>query len=560
MPFTKLGLNDQLVQGILATGYSTPTPIQAQAIPLAVAGRDIIGCAQTGTGKTAAFMLPMINLFLNHPSNKGHQTRGLILTPTRELAQQIDEFAAAYARFTNLQCASIFGGMNMGNQIKRLQRGVDIVVATPGRLLDHINRRTVNLSHVEFLVIDEADRMFDMGFIQDVKKIISYVPAKRQTLLFSATMSPEVRKLVGAIQQNPEQIEIGERRKPVETVRQKFYSVPQDAKIELLLHIFRTQELDSVLIFSRTKHGADRISKKLEHAGIKSVAIHSNRTQSQRQHALSGFKQGQYKVMVATDIAARGIDVEGISHVINYDTPAFAEDYIHRIGRTGRASATGDAITFVGNDERNYYKKIERYTEKKFDLAPYPGFERSKKAPAAEHSAEEHSSREQHSERPREERHNHSRSQNEPRRNEGHRERSQGGFRRDDRPHSSSERRPQRSDERRNDRPRGFSERKPQRTDERRDRPYGKPRQENDRRERPQGGGFSRNGQRNESRNPSPRGSEYPRKRSTFVDPAKAKTPAPETDWRSLVDSMSEERGGSKLKKKLKRLFTRDKE
>ncbi|HVN48512.1 MAG TPA: DEAD/DEAH box helicase, partial [Bacteroidota bacterium] len=282
MPFTKLGLNDQLVQGILATGYSTPTPIQAQAIPLAVAGRDIIGCAQTGTGKTAAFMLPMINLFLNHPSNKGHQTRGLILTPTRELAQQIDEFSAAYARFTNLHCASIFGGVNMSNQIKRLQHGVDIVVATPGRLLDHINRKTVNLSHVEFLVIDEADRMFDMGFIQDVKKIISYVPAKRQTLLFSATMSSEVRKLVASIQQNPEQIEIGSRRKPVETVRQKFYSIQRDAKIDLLLHIFRTQELDSVLIFSRTKHGADRISTKLERSGIKSVAIHSNRTQSQR--------------------------------------------------------------------------------------------------------------------------------------------------------------------------------------------------------------------------------------------------------------------------------------
>jgi ATP-dependent RNA helicase RhlE len=574
MPFTKLGLNDQLVQGILATGYSTPTPIQAQAIPLAVAGRDIIGCAQTGTGKTAAFMLPMINLFLNHPSNKGHLTRGLVLTPTRELAQQIDEFAEAYGRFTNLQCASIFGGVNMSNQIKRLQRGVDIVVATPGRLLDHINRRTVNLSHVEFLVIDEADRMFDMGFIQDVKKIISYVPAKRQTLLFSATMSPEVRALVGSIQQNPEQIQIGERRKPVETVRQKFYSVPQDAKIDLLLHIFRTQELDCVLIFSRTKHGADRISTKLERSGIKSVAIHSNRTQSQRQHALSGFKQGQYKVMVATDIAARGIDVEGISHVINYDTPAFAEDYIHRIGRTGRASATGDAITFVGNDERNYFKKIERYTEKNFDLAPYPGFERPKKAPATEHSAEGTSSQEQRGER----RYDRPRPHGGPRRDEGSREHSRGNFRRDnrpqgfserkpqhdgerrdDKPRGSSERRPQRNDERRTDKPRGFSERRPQRNDERRDRPYGKPHNNNERRERPQGG-VSRYGERIDTHNQSARGTEYPRKRSTFVDPSKAKTPAPETDWRSLVDSMSEERGGGKLKKKLKRLFTRDKE
>ncbi|HVN48661.1 MAG TPA: C-terminal helicase domain-containing protein, partial [Bacteroidota bacterium] len=261
------------------------------------------------------------------------------------------------------------------------------------------------------------------------------------------------------------------------------------------------------------------------------------------------FKQGRFKVMVATDIAARGIDVEGISHVINYDTPSFAEDYIHRIGRTGRASATGDAITFVGNDERNYFKKIERYTEKQFDLAPYPGFERSKKTPATEHSAEEHSSREQHGERPREERHDHSRSHSGPKHDEGHRERSQGGFRRDDRPRGFSEHKPQRNNERRDDKPRGFSERKPQRNDDRRGR-----------RERPQGGGFPRHGQHNDSHNQPPRGSEYPRKRSTFVDSSKAKTPAPETDWRSLVESMSEERGGSKLKKKLKRIFTRDKE
>jgi ATP-dependent RNA helicase RhlE len=367
-------------------------------------------------------------------------------------------------------------------------------------------------------------------------------------------MSPEVRSLVGSIQQNPEQIQIGERRKPVETVRQKFYSVPQDAKIDLLLHIFRTQELDCVLIFSRTKHGADRISTKLERSGIKSVAIHSNRTQSQRQHALSGFKQGQYKVMVATDIAARGIDVEGISHVINYDTPAFAEDYIHRIGRTGRASATGDAITFVGNDERNYFKKIERYTEKNFDLAPYPGFERTKKTPA-ERSAEDSSSQEQRGER----RYDRPRPHGGPRRDEGSREHSRGNFRRDDRPQGSSERKSQNNKERRDDKPRGSSERRPQRTDEHRDRPYGKPQNNNDRRERPQGG-VSRYGERIDTRNQPTRGSEYPRKRSTFVDPAKAKTPAPETDWRSLVDSMSEERGGGKLKKKLKRLFTRDKE
>ena len=353
MSFSKLGLADELVQGILATGYTAPTAIQERAIPLAVAGRDIIGCAQTGTGKTAAFALPMLNHFIKErPHTKGHLTRGLVLTPTRELARQGEEFTAAYGRFAGLQSIAIFGGVNMENQIRRLRRGVDIVFATPGRLLDHINRRTIDLSHVEILVLDEADRMFDMGFIDDVRKIISKIPAKRQTLLFSATMSKEVRGLVASIQDKPELIEIGVQRRPVETVKQVFYSSPQESKMDLLFHILKTEEMDSILIFSRTKHGADKISNKLERSGVKAVAIHSNRTQAQRQRALAGFKQGQYKVMVATDIAARGIDVEGISHVVNFDTPTFAEDYIHRIGRTGRASATGDAITFVPTQEQ----------------------------------------------------------------------------------------------------------------------------------------------------------------------------------------------------------------
>jgi ATP-dependent RNA helicase RhlE len=272
----------------------------------------------------------------------------------------------------------------MENQLKRLRRGVDIVIATPGRLLDHINRKTIDLSHVEVLVLDEADRMFDMGFINDVRTIIGRTPAKRQTLLFSATMSKEIRGLVASIQHNPEMIEVGERQKPVETVRQSFYNVEQDMKLTLLLHILKTEKLDSVLVFSRTKHGADKISRRLEKNGLKSVAIHANRTQAQRQRALAGFKQGQYKVLVATDIAARGIDVEGISHVINFDTPAFAEDYIHRIGRTGRASLTGDALTFVSNQERKHLKSIEFFVGKKYDLKRYPGFEHIKKdVPAA---------------------------------------------------------------------------------------------------------------------------------------------------------------------------------
>ena len=374
MPFSKLGLSDQLVQGILATGYTAPTAIQTHAIPLAVAGRDVIGCARTGTGKTAAFVLPLLH---HLTKDAGHRStrhiRALVLTPTRELAQQVEDFITSYGRFTSLQSLAVFGGVSMENQVKRLRRGVDIVAATPGRLIDHLNRRTADLSRVEVLVLDEADRMFDMGFINDVRTIIAHLPAKRQTLLFSATMSKEVRALVASIQKNPELIEIGEQRHPVETVRHHFYSVPQETKLGLLLHILKSQPMESVLVFSRTKHGADKICKRLERGGIASIAIHSNRTQAQRERALSGFKQGKYRVLVATDIAARGIDVTGISHVINFDVPRYAEDYIHRIGRTGRAGASGDAITFVSRDEQQYLRRIEQFTGKRFPVKQYPG-------------------------------------------------------------------------------------------------------------------------------------------------------------------------------------------
>jgi ATP-dependent RNA helicase RhlE len=380
MPFSKLGLSDQLVQGILATGYTAPTAIQTRAIPLAVAGRDIIGCAQTGTGKTAAFVLPLLHHLTKSPGHPGHRhTRALVLTPTRELAQQVEDFVTTYGRFTTLQSLAVYGGVNMENQLKHLRRGVDIVIATPGRLLDHINRKTIDLSRVEVLVLDEADRMFDMGFINDVRTIIGRIPGKRQTLLFSATMSKEIKALVASIQHNPELIEVGEQQRPVEAIRQNFYTVEQDTKLILLLHILQTQTLDSVLVFSRTKHGADKITRRLERNGVKAIAIHANRTQAQRQRALAGFKQRQYTVLVATDIAARGIDVEGISHVINFDTPAFAEDYVHRIGRTGRASLSGDAITFVSNQERKYLKGIEYFVGKKYELKKYPGFDYAKR-------------------------------------------------------------------------------------------------------------------------------------------------------------------------------------
>jgi len=374
MPFSNLGLSDQLVQGILATGYTAPTEIQLRAIPVALQGKDVIGCAQTGTGKTAAFVLPLLNRLTKDPSRSHRHPRALVLTPTRELCQQVEDSVITYGRFAKLATLAVYGGVNMENQRKRLQRGVDVVIATPGRLLDHLQQRTIDLSKVEVLVVDEADRMFDMGFIADVKKIIAKVPTERQTLLFSATMSKEVRALTASIQKHPDLIEIGERHKPVETVTQHFYSIPQNQKLELLLYILGKPEMDSVLVFSRTKHGADKVSRRLEKTGVKAIAIHSNRTQAQRQQALAGFKQGRFKVLVATDIAARGIDVDGISHVVNFDTPTFAEDYIHRIGRTGRATLKGDALTFVSNEERGHLRKIESFVGKRFDLKRYPDF------------------------------------------------------------------------------------------------------------------------------------------------------------------------------------------
>lgn len=390
MPFKNLGLSDELVRGILATGFTAPTEIQSRAIPLALSGKDIIGSAQTGTGKTAAFVLPLLNRLAPHP--RTHHCRALILTPTRELAQQIEDAIKSYGRFMDLRTLAIYGGTSMSNQLKHLHRGVDIIISTPGRLLDHLQRKSVSLSAVQILVIDEADRMFDMGFINDVKRIVAHTPKERQTLMFSATRSKEVHDLMAAIQRHPVVIEIGERRSAVGSVRQTFYSAQQDKKMELLLHILAKEAMDSVLVFSRTKHGADRISHRLERQGIKSVAIHSDRTQAQRQRALSGFRHGQYRVLVATDVAARGIDVEGISHVVNFDIPAFPEDYIHRIGRTGRASATGDAITFVAREEMQHLRRLESFTSKKHELKRYPGFnyETTSRTPDSQHASAQH--------------------------------------------------------------------------------------------------------------------------------------------------------------------------
>jgi|GEM_PF-548301 len=389
MSFLHLGLSDHVLQGILASGYSTPTPIQEQAIPIAIGGRDIIGCAQTGTGKTAAFVVPLLHqLSISKGDHRKKVIKGLVLTPTRELAKQVEEAVSTYGRFTSRASATVYGGVNIDNQIKQLRRGVDVVVATPGRLIDLINRRSIDLSHVGYLVIDEADRMFDMGFIQDVRRIIARLPAERQTLLFSATMPKEIRELSASTQNNPHFIEVGVQHRPVETVKQAFYSVSHDSKMDLLLHLIKTHPMESTLIFTRTKHGADKVSRRLEKNNLTSVSIHSDRTQAQRDRALSGFKQGRYEILVATDVASRGIDVDGISHVLNYDTPQTPDAYIHRIGRTGRASATGDAITFVSTDERKYFKSIERFIGKNFRLEHAPAFEKKPEEPKQESPAE----------------------------------------------------------------------------------------------------------------------------------------------------------------------------
>ncbi len=382
MPFKSFGLADPLVQGVLATGYTAPTEIQSQAIPIAIGGRDIIGCAQTGTGKTAAFVLPILNRLAHEQVPRKKVIRSLILTPTRELALQIEQSILGYSRFLNLRTLAIYGGVSIENQLKALRRGVDIAVCTPGRLLDHMQRGSIGFQALEVLVLDEADRMLDMGFIRDVRKIVAALPADRQTMLFSATISPEIESLSAGMQKSPKMIQIGRQRNPAETVTQHVHLVEKRQKMDLLLHMLNTRSMYSVLVFSRTKHGADKITRKLARSGIESISIHSGRSQGQRQRALEGFRSGKYQVMVATDIAARGIDVSGITHVINYDVPAFAEDYVHRIGRTGRAEATGDAITFVSIDEKKYLQQIEKFIGQNLHPQDCPGFVSVPSAPA----------------------------------------------------------------------------------------------------------------------------------------------------------------------------------
>jgi ATP-dependent RNA helicase RhlE len=380
MSFDLLGLSEPLLRAVQSAGYTTPTDIQRLAIPPALSGEDVLGRAKTGSGKTAAFVLPVLDrLFMTATTTHRAarpvpgRIRALVLAPTRELAQQIHQSARTYGRYVRLRSDAHFGGVSIEPQIDRLRQGVDLLAATPGRLLDHLMRGTVDLSACEVLIVDEADRMFDMGFINDVKRIIAQLPAKRQTLLFSATINDDVRKLAAVVMREPVRIEVGVERNPAESVRQRFLAVEKEEKIDLLSDFLTKEQGSTVLVFSRTKHGADKISKRLQRMNINTAVLHSNRSQNQRTVALDAFKSGRIRVLIATDIAARGIDVHGITYVINYDTPTFAEDYIHRIGRTGRAELTGDAITYVSRDERVYLKRIESFTGLRFHLETLDG-------------------------------------------------------------------------------------------------------------------------------------------------------------------------------------------
>ena len=362
MPFTALGLGPKLTKAVRENGYTEPTPIQTRAIPLVLAGRDLIGIAQTGTGKTAAFVLPILERLAASGSRSGRRgLRALVVAPTRELVVQIEENARSYARHLHVRIATVYGGVGERPQIAALRSGAELVIATPGRLLDLMQQRHVDFRDLDVAVLDEADRMLDMGFLPAIRQIVRALPKERQTLLFSASLSKEIEAITSEFLRHPEVVQIGRRANPAEGVAQFVYQVPKAHKLSLLMHLLRDAKLDSVLVFSRTKHGADKIARRLQSGGVSTATLHSNRSQSQRLAALKGFRSGAVRVLVATDIAARGIDVEGISHVINFDFPPQPEDYVHRIGRTGRAKAVGDAISFVTPDDAANLRALERF-------------------------------------------------------------------------------------------------------------------------------------------------------------------------------------------------------
>ena len=377
--FSELGLRPEILRAVAETGYTSPTPIQATAIPVILQGRDVMGGAQTGTGKTAGFALPILDKLMPHasssPSPARHPVRALILAPTRELAIQVEEAVQTYGKYTGLRSTCVFGGVDIKQQLPIVRAGVEILVATPGRLLDHVEQRSVNLSQVEIFVLDEADRMLDMGFIPDIKRIMALMPvtAKRQNLLFSATFSTEIKKLADQLLNKPELIEVARRNTAAETVEQSVYRIAQEDKRALLARIVKSRGLKQVLCFVRTKHGASRLARQLERDGLITSAIHGDKTQGARLDALSAFKEAKLEILVATDVAARGLDVDDLPLVVNYELPHVPEDYIHRIGRTGRAGAQGEAISFVAPEEEKYLTEIERLLKKKIDVRSAEG-------------------------------------------------------------------------------------------------------------------------------------------------------------------------------------------
>ncbi|WP_432239610.1 DEAD/DEAH box helicase [Herbaspirillum robiniae] len=396
--FEDFGLSPDILKALAEQGYVHPTPIQAQAIPVVLQGRDVMGAAQTGTGKTAGFSLPIIQRLLAHASHSAsparHPVRALILTPTRELADQVADNVKAYSRFTPLRATVVFGGVDMAPQTAALRAGVEIVIATPGRLLDHVQQKTVNLGQTQILVMDEADRMLDMGFLPDLQRIINLLPKQRQNLMFSATFSPEIKKLAASFQNNPVTIEVARSNATAETVTQAIYKVDESAKADAVAYIIRQRQLKQVIVFSNTKIGASRLARTLLAEGINASAIHGDKTQGERMAALEAFKQGQIEVLVATDVAARGLDIAELPCVINYDLPYNAEDYVHRIGRTGRAGASGDAISLFCDKDERLLTDIEKLIKKKFERAALDGF-----APRVRHERPERSERGERGER-----------------------------------------------------------------------------------------------------------------------------------------------------------------
>ncbi|MEO7339157.1 MAG: DEAD/DEAH box helicase [Caldimonas sp.] len=379
MSFDSLGLAEPLLRAVAEYGYTTPTPIQLQAIPAVLSGGDVMGGAQTGTGKTAGFVLPMLHRLMANPAVRDAKgrlpIRALILTPTRELAAQVEESVRTYGKHSKLSSMVMFGGVGMQPQVDKLRRGIDILVATPGRLLDHHQQRTLDLSHVEIFVLDEADRMLDMGFIHDIKKVLAVLPQKKQSLLFSATFSDEIKDLADRLLNKPVLIEVARRNQTAENIAQKVHPVGREMKKDLLTHLIKENDWEQVLVFTRMKHGANRLVEHLLKQGVSAMAIHGNKSQTARTKALADFKKGELTVLVATDIAARGIDIDMLPHVVNFELPNVPEDYVHRIGRTGRAGAKGEAVSLVCVDENGFLRDIERLIKREIPKETVPGFE-----------------------------------------------------------------------------------------------------------------------------------------------------------------------------------------